>query len=83
VNSPYSLPIVYSIAICFFTYVAIPPLLPFYRLSSTMLYPGISGGRAVCAIHVSCTHNISTSCSANIIYNFINVRPLMLSLIHI
>jgi hypothetical protein len=80
VNSPYSLPIVYSIAIYFFTYVIIPPLLPFRLLSSTKLYPGNVGGNAVCAIHVSYTHSISTSCFANIIYSFMNVRPRMFML---
>ena len=80
VNSPYSFPIVYSIANYFFTYVTSPPRLPFLLLSSTMLYPGIVGGIAFFASHVSCTQSMSMSCCASITYSFKKVRPRMLIL---
>ena len=66
--SPYSFPIYCSIANCFLMYMAIPPRLPFFLRSSTMLYPAIVGGIAVGVSHVSCTHSTSTSNYASSMY---------------
>jgi hypothetical protein len=61
----------------FFMYIAIPPRVPFVRLSSTRLYPAICGAIAACAIHVSCTHKMSTSIYASSTYSFKKVSPRM------
>ena len=50
-------------------YMAIPPLLPLGRRSSTKLYPASSGGNAAAVVQVSYIHSMSTSICASIIYS--------------
>ena len=80
VYSPYSLPCCCSILSYVFAYIAIPPLLPLLRRSSTMLYPGMVGDKAVWVSQVSCTQSMSISCYAKMAYSFNRVRPRMFML---
>jgi hypothetical protein len=57
----YSFPVTYSTYSYFFMYVAIPPLVPFFRRCSYKLYPS-RAGIIVCSVnHVSYKHMMSRS----------------------